>query len=55
MVVTAKLSDTVGRKPMVMFSVAVFTVFSGGCGAARTMNELQVPSLYVPKYQSTFN
>ncbi|KAF2471879.1 putative multidrug resistance protein fnx1 [Lindgomyces ingoldianus] len=42
MVVLAKLSDSFGRKTVLVTSLALFTIFSGACGAAQTMNQLIV-------------
>ncbi|ORY17866.1 putative multidrug resistance protein fnx1 [Clohesyomyces aquaticus] len=42
MVVLAKLSDNVGRKSVLLLCLSGFIVFSGGCGAAQTMNQLIV-------------
>jgi MFS family permease len=42
MVVLAKLSDIIGRKTVLISCLAVFTIFSGACGAAQTMNQLIV-------------
>lgn len=40
LVIWAKLSDLLGRKPIFIASLMVFGTFSGGCGAARTMIQL---------------
>ncbi|KAI0144561.1 major facilitator superfamily domain-containing protein [Xylariaceae sp. FL1272] len=42
MIITAKLSDMLGRKSVMLFSLGVFTVFSGACAAAGTIVELIV-------------
>ncbi|KAI1179865.1 drug resistance transporter [Nemania sp. FL0916] len=42
MVILAKLSDVVGRKSIVLFCLATFTVFSGACAAAQTLVQLIV-------------
>ncbi|KAI1807116.1 putative multidrug resistance protein fnx1 [Daldinia bambusicola] len=42
LVIWAKLSDHVGRKPAYMVSLIIFSAFSGGCGAAQTMVQLIV-------------
>ncbi|KAF2643545.1 putative multidrug resistance protein fnx1 [Massarina eburnea CBS 473.64] len=42
MVVFAKLSDTLGRKSILLSCIFVFVAFSGACGAAQTMNQLIV-------------
>ena len=40
LIIWAKLSDIFGRKSMMILSTALFTAFSGGCGAAQTMDQL---------------
>lgn len=40
MIILAKLSDVLGRKTVLLFSLVVFTVFSGGCAASQTMIQL---------------
>ncbi|KAI0544897.1 putative multidrug resistance protein fnx1 [Xylaria curta] len=42
LVIWAKLSDILGRKPICITALLIFTVFSGGCGAAQTMIQLIV-------------
>ncbi|KAI0406568.1 putative multidrug resistance protein fnx1 [Xylaria palmicola] len=42
MVILAKLSDLFGRKLIFTLSIAVFILFSGICGASRTLTELIV-------------
>ncbi|KAI1261413.1 drug resistance transporter [Xylariaceae sp. FL1019] len=42
MIITAKLSDMLGRKSVLLFAMGVFTVFSGACAAAGTLVELIV-------------
>ncbi|KAI1491646.1 major facilitator superfamily domain-containing protein [Biscogniauxia mediterranea] len=42
LVIWAKLSDLLGRKPIFVASLTIFCAFSGGCGAAQTMNQLIV-------------
>ncbi|KAI9151238.1 Efflux pump FUS6 [Paramyrothecium foliicola] len=39
-VIFAKLSDIFGRKLVYLISIVSFTIFSGGCAAAQTMNQL---------------
>ncbi|KAI1842149.1 hypothetical protein JX266_011682 [Neoarthrinium moseri] len=39
-VIVAKLSDIFGRKPVYVLSIFIFTLFSGACAAARTMQQL---------------
>ena len=48
MVIVARLSDIVGRKPVYVLSVLASTTFSGGCASASTMAQLQVPVLPNP-------
>ncbi|KAI9643296.1 hypothetical protein NHQ30_007913 [Ciborinia camelliae] len=40
MVIFAKLSDLFTRKSVFTTSIAIFTVFSGACGASKTMTQL---------------
>ncbi|EEH05806.1 drug resistance transporter [Histoplasma capsulatum G186AR] len=40
LVIWAKLSDLLGRKPIFVASLLIFAAFSGGCGAAQTMTQL---------------
>ncbi|KAF7899396.1 hypothetical protein EAE99_012317 [Botrytis elliptica] len=42
LIIWAKISDIYGRKPAMIISMLIFTVFSGGCGAAHTMMQLIV-------------
>ncbi|KAI8943272.1 hypothetical protein NX059_001292 [Plenodomus lindquistii] len=42
MVILAKLSDSIGRKSVLMASLLLFIIFSGACGAAQTLNQLIV-------------
>jgi MFS family permease len=44
-IIWAKLSDILGRKPIALAAMAIFTIFSGACGAAQTMTQLYVSSL----------
>ncbi|KAK5989755.1 putative MFS-type transporter [Cladobotryum mycophilum] len=39
-VIITKLSDIFGRKPAFLLSIFIFTVFSSGCAAAKTMPQL---------------
>ncbi|KAI1773206.1 putative efflux pump antibiotic resistance protein [Hypoxylon cercidicola] len=39
-VLSAKLSDIFGRKQIILLCAALFTVFSGGCGAAASMPQI---------------
>lgn len=40
MIIIAKLSDVFSRKSVLVLSLAVFTIFSGACAAAKTMIQL---------------
>lgn len=40
LVIYAKFSDILGRKPMLLFALGVFTLFSIACGSSRTMLQL---------------
>ncbi|RAK99185.1 MFS general substrate transporter [Aspergillus ibericus CBS 121593] len=40
MIIWAKVSDFIGRKPMLVTAVIFFLAFSGGCGGAKTMLQL---------------
>jgi len=40
MIILARVSDLVGRKTILILSMFVFTIFSGGCAAAQTMVQL---------------
>ncbi len=40
LIVFARLSDFFGRKNAILAAVTVFTVFSGICGAAQSMEQL---------------
>lgn len=39
-VIFAKLSDIYGRKIVFIICIVIFTIFSGGCAAAQTMEQL---------------
>ncbi|KUJ19543.1 MFS multidrug transporter-like protein [Mollisia scopiformis] len=39
-IIWAKLSDIVGRKPPILVAMCLFVVFSGACGGARTLIQL---------------
>ncbi|KAF1962121.1 MFS general substrate transporter [Byssothecium circinans] len=41
-IISAKLSDILGRKMILIGSVAIFVLFSAGCGAAQTLTQLIV-------------
>ena len=43
MIIWAKLSDLLGRKPSFLISVFIFLSFSGACGGAQTMDQLYFP------------
>ena len=36
----AKMSDIVGRKPILLIALAIFTLFSGMCGASQSLIQL---------------
>ncbi|KAF4636426.1 hypothetical protein G7Y89_g1666 [Cudoniella acicularis] len=40
LIIWSKVSDAFGRKPSILAAVIIFTAFSGGCGAAQSMNQL---------------
>ena len=40
LIIWAKMSDLWGRRSVTLSTIAIFTLFSAGCGAARTMDEL---------------
>jgi MFS family permease len=40
MIVWSKLSDIIGRKVTFITTMALFVVFSGACGASKTINQL---------------
>ncbi|KAF2248052.1 putative multidrug resistance protein fnx1 [Trematosphaeria pertusa] len=40
MVILAKLSDSIGRKSVLLACLFIFTIFSGACGAAQSMVQL---------------
>ncbi|KAL4810926.1 major facilitator superfamily domain-containing protein [Aspergillus unguis] len=42
LIIWAKVSDLVGRKPMVLLAMIIFLAFSGGCGGAQTTLQLIV-------------
>jgi MFS family permease len=42
LIVFARLSDFFGRKNALVVALAIFTIFSGICGAAQTMEQLYV-------------
>jgi len=42
LIIWAKLSDIFGRKSIAVISLLIFILFSGVCGAAHTMTQLQV-------------
>jgi MFS family permease len=42
LIVFARLSDFFGRKNALLVALAIFTTFSGICGAAQTMEQLYV-------------
>ncbi|KAH8722881.1 major facilitator superfamily domain-containing protein [Phaeosphaeriaceae sp. PMI808] len=40
LIICSKLSDILGRKPVLLVSIATFTIWAGACGAAQTPNQL---------------
>ncbi len=40
LIIASKLSDILGRKPVLLVSLALFTVWAGACGAAQTTTQL---------------
>ena len=42
LVILSKFSDIFGRKPLIILTVFLFTVFSAGCGAAQKLTDLIV-------------
>ncbi|KAF2190024.1 major facilitator superfamily transporter [Zopfia rhizophila CBS 207.26] len=40
MIFWSKLSDIIGRKSALISTMTIFTAFSGGCGGAKTLNQL---------------
>lgn len=42
MIFWSKLSDIIGRKTALISTMTLFTIFSGACGAAQTMDQLIV-------------
>jgi MFS family permease len=40
LLIFTRLSDVLGRKPMLLFSVMMFLVWSIGCGFSRTLTQL---------------
>lgn len=40
LILLSKLSDIYGRKPLILLTVFLFTVFSAGCGAAQGLRDL---------------
>ncbi|KAH8695843.1 major facilitator superfamily domain-containing protein [Phaeosphaeriaceae sp. PMI808] len=46
LIIWAKLSDIFGRKFTLMACLGIFTLFSGGCAAAQTMNQLVICRLF---------
>ncbi|KAF2786130.1 MFS multidrug transporter-like protein [Melanomma pulvis-pyrius CBS 109.77] len=40
LIIFSKLSDILGRKPILLFSIAWFTLWAGICGAAQTTSQL---------------
>jgi len=44
LIIFAKLSDVFGRKEVLITTLLLFTVFSGACAAAKTIEQLLVAS-----------
>ena len=44
LIILSRFSDVFGRKPLMLLTVFLFTVFSGACGAAQTFTQLWVES-----------
>lgn len=42
LIILAKLSDIFGRKPVMVFVIVIFTIFSIACGVAQTLPELYI-------------
>ncbi|KAH9987036.1 putative multidrug resistance protein fnx1 [Xylariaceae sp. FL0662B] len=42
LVIWAKISDLLGRKPTYIVTLLIFSAFAGGCGGSQTMVQLQV-------------
>ncbi|KAI1267056.1 MFS multidrug transporter-like protein [Xylariaceae sp. FL1019] len=42
LIIASKLSDIVGRKPTIIFTILTFTIFSGACGASQSVVQLIV-------------
>lgn len=40
LIVWAKISDIFGRKPLLISAIALFSTFSGACGASQTLVQL---------------
>lgn len=52
MIILAKLSDLFGRKPLIVLTVLLFTIFSAGCGAAQSFTGLYVAFSWLPGFTS---
>ena len=51
LIILAKLSDIFGGKPLILFAVFIFTVFSVACGVSRRLLDLYVrPSICCSGY-----
>ncbi|KAK8064596.1 hypothetical protein PG994_007234 [Apiospora phragmitis] len=46
MIIWSKLSDIVGRKVVFITTMALFVIFSGGCGASQTMTQLIINRVF---------
>ncbi|KAL8634834.1 MAG: hypothetical protein Q9228_007608, partial [Teloschistes exilis] len=42
LIIIARLSDIFGRKPLIVFTIIVFVIFSAACAAAQTLTQLIV-------------
>ncbi|MCJ1233481.1 hypothetical protein MMC14_001439 [Varicellaria rhodocarpa] len=42
LIILSKSSDIFGRKPLIIFTVIIFTAFSAACGAAQTFTDLAI-------------
>lgn len=40
LIIIAKLSDIFGRKPLIVFTIIIFVIFSAACAAAQTLTQL---------------
>lgn len=47
-IIAARFSDIYGRKGVMVTSLIIFTIFSGGCGASQTLTQLYVNGEFIP-------